>query len=125
MIADLISLSALSNMNTQLGFASAEAMLRFFEGGILRPAGVDSITRADIKRIISKCTICERFGSKSLRPRASIPSGVKCNESVSNYVLYINEYPVLSAVCAGTRNVAAGCMVNKSTTYLWDTLQRI
>jgi hypothetical protein len=70
------SFSALSNVHTQLGHASAEAMLRFLEGGIL-PAGVDAITRADIKRVISTCTICERFGSKLLRPRADIPSDVK------------------------------------------------
>jgi hypothetical protein len=55
-VANVISFSALSNMHTQLGHASAEAMLRFLEGGIL-PAGVDSITRADIKRVISNCTL--------------------------------------------------------------------
>jgi hypothetical protein len=59
-VANVISFRALSNMHTQLGHASAEAMLRVLEGGIL-PAGVDSITRADIKRVISNCTICERF----------------------------------------------------------------
>jgi hypothetical protein len=80
-VANVISFSALSNMHTHLGHASAEAMLRFLEGGIL-PAGVDSITRADIKRDISNCTICERFGSKPLRPRAAIPSDVKFNKSV-------------------------------------------
>jgi hypothetical protein len=51
-VANVISSRALSNMHTQLGHASAEAMLRFLERGFL-PAGVDSITRADIKRVIS------------------------------------------------------------------------
>jgi hypothetical protein len=55
-VANVISFSVLSNMHTQLGHASAEAMLRFLQGGIL-PARVDSITRADIKRIISNCTM--------------------------------------------------------------------
>jgi hypothetical protein len=32
---------------------------------------------------------------------------------------------VLSTVCAGTRYIAAGFTVSKSTTDLWDTLQRI
>jgi hypothetical protein len=123
-VANVISFSALSNMHTQLGHASAEAMLRFLEGDIL-PAGVDSITRADIKRVISNCTICERFGSKPLRPRATIPSDVKFNESVYIDVFYIDGHPVLSAVCDGTRYTAAGFMVSKSTADLWDTLQRI
>jgi hypothetical protein len=80
-VAYVISFRALSNMHTQLGHASAAAMLRFLEGSIL-PAGINSITRADIKRVISNCTICERFGSKPLRPRAGIPSDVKFSESV-------------------------------------------
>jgi hypothetical protein len=101
-------------MNTKLGQASAEAMLRFLEGGIL-PAGVDSITRADIKRVISNCIICERFGSKPLRPRAAIPSGAKFDESVYIDVFYIDGHPVLSAVCAGTRYTAAGFLVSKSS----------
>jgi hypothetical protein len=75
-VANVISFSALSNMHTQLGHASAATMLRFLEGGIL-PAGVDSITRADITRVIRNCTTCERFGSKFLRPRAAIPSDIK------------------------------------------------
>jgi hypothetical protein len=75
-VANVISFSALSNMHTQLGHANAAAMLRFLEGGIL-PAGVDPITRADIKRVISNCIICERFGSKPPRPRAAISSVVK------------------------------------------------
>jgi hypothetical protein len=83
-VANVISFSVLSNMHTQLGHASAEAMLRFLEGCML-PVGVDSITRADIKRIISNCTICERFGSKPLSPRAAIPSDVKFNEYVWLY----------------------------------------
>jgi hypothetical protein len=91
----------LSNMHTQLGHASTEAMLRFLEGGII-PAVVDSIARADIKRVISNCTICERFGSKPLRPRAAIPSDVKFNKSVYINVFYTDEHPVLSAMCAGT-----------------------
>jgi hypothetical protein len=99
-------------------------MLRFLEGGVL-PAGVDYITRADTKRVISNCTICERFGSKPLRPRAAIPSDVKFNESVYIDVSYIDGHPVLSAVCAGIRYTAAGFMVCKSTADLWDTLQRI
>jgi hypothetical protein len=123
-VANVISYSALSNMHAQLGHASAEAMLRLLEGGIL-PAGVDSITRADIKRVISNCTICERFGSKPLRPRAAIQSDVKFNESVYIDVFYIDGHPVLSAVCAGTRYTAAGLTVSKSTADLWDTLQRI
>jgi hypothetical protein len=45
-VANVISFSVLSNMHTQLGHASAEAMLRFLQGGIL-PARVDSITRAE------------------------------------------------------------------------------
>jgi hypothetical protein len=122
--ANVISFSALSNMHTQLGHASAEAMLRFLEGGVL-PARVDSITRADIKRVISSCTICERFGSKPLLPRAAIPSDVKFNESVYIDVFYIDGHPVLSAVCASTRYTAAVLMVNKSTADLWDTLERI
>jgi hypothetical protein len=113
-VANVISFSALSNMHTQLGHAGAEAMLSILEGGIL-PAGVDSITRADIKRVISNRTICERFGSKPLRPRAAIPSDVKFNESVYIDVLYIDGHPVLSAVCAGTRYTAAGFIVSKST----------
>jgi hypothetical protein len=40
-VANVISFSALSNMHTQLGHASAGAMLRFLEGGIL-PAEVIS-----------------------------------------------------------------------------------
>jgi hypothetical protein len=80
-VANVISSSALSNMHTQLGHASAEAMLSFLEGGML-PAGIDSTTRAEIKCVISNCTICERFESKPLRPRAAIPSDVKFNESV-------------------------------------------
>jgi hypothetical protein len=99
-------------------------MLRFIEGVIL-PAGVDSITRADIKRVISNCTICERFGSKPLPPRAAIPSDVKFNESVNIDDFYIDKHSVLSAVCAGTRYTAAGFMVSKSTADLWNTLQRI
>jgi hypothetical protein len=71
-VANVISFSALSNMHTQLGHDSAEAMLGFLEVGIL-PAGVDFITFADIKRVISNCTICERFGFKPLLPRAAIP----------------------------------------------------
>jgi hypothetical protein len=108
----------------QLGHASAEAMLRFLEGGIL-PARVDFITRADIKRVISNCTICERFGSKPLLPRAAIPSDVKFNESVYIDVFYIDGHPVFSAVCAGTRYTEASFMVSKRTADLWDTLQRI
>jgi hypothetical protein len=104
-------------MYTRLGHASAEAMLRFLEGGIL-PAEVDSITIADIKRVIRNCTICERFESKPLRPRAAIPSDVKFNESVYIDVFYIDGHPVLSAVCAGSRYTAAGFMVSKSTTDL-------
>jgi hypothetical protein len=123
-VANVISFSALSNMHTKLGHASAEAMLRFLKGSIL-PAGVVSITRTDIKRVISNCTICERFGSKSLRPRAAISSDVKFNESVYIDVFYIDGHPVLSAVCAGTRYTAAGFMVSKSTANLWDTLQQI
>jgi hypothetical protein len=123
-VADVISLSALSNMHTQLGHASAEAMLRCLEGVIL-PAGVDSITRADIKRVISNCIIYERFGYKPLRPRAAIPSYVKFNESVYIDVFYIDGHPVLSAMCAGTRYLAAGFMDSMSTADLWDTLQRI
>jgi hypothetical protein len=92
-VANVISFSALSNMLTQLGHTSAEAMLRFLEGGIL-PAGVDSITRADIKRVMSNCSICERFGSKPLRPRAVIPSDVKFNKSVYIDVFYIDGHPV-------------------------------
>jgi hypothetical protein len=92
-------------------------MLRFLEEGIL-PAGVDSITRADIKHVICSCTICERFGSKPLRPRAAIPSDVKFNESVYIDASYIDGHPVLSAVCAGTRYIAAGFMVSKSTSDL-------
>jgi hypothetical protein len=119
-VANVISFSALSNTHTQLGHASAEEMLRFLEGGIL-PAGVDSITCADIKRVISNCTTCERFGSKSLRPRAAIPSDVKFKESVYidvliiDYCFYIDGHPVLSAVCAGTSCTAAGFMISKST----------
>jgi hypothetical protein len=101
-VASMISFSALSSMHTQLGHASAEAMLRFLEGRIL-PAGVDSITRADIKRATRNCTICKRFESKPLRPKAAIPSDVKFNESVYIDVFYIDGQPVLSAVCAGTR----------------------
>jgi hypothetical protein len=123
-VANVISFSALSNMHTQLGHASAEATLHFLEGGIL-PAAVNSITRADIKPVISNCTICERFGSKPLRPRAAIPSDVEFNESVYIDVFYIDEHLVLSVVCAGTRYTAAGFMVSKSTADLWDTLQRI
>jgi hypothetical protein len=96
-VANVIPFSALSNMHTQLGHASAESMLCFLEEGIL-PAGVEAITRADIKSVISNCTICERFGSKPLRPRASIPSDVKFNESVYIDVFYIDGHPVLSAV---------------------------
>jgi hypothetical protein len=73
-------------------------MLRFLEGGII-PAEGDAITRADIKRVISNCTICERFGSKPLRPRAAIPSDAKFKESVYIDVFYIDGNPVLSAVC--------------------------
>jgi hypothetical protein len=124
MVANVISFSALSNMHTQLGHASAEAMLRFVEGGF-PPAEVDFITRADIKRVISNCTICKRFGSKPLRPRAAIPLDFKFNESVYIDLFYIDGHPVLSAVCAGTRYGEAGFMVSKSTTDLWDTLQRI
>jgi hypothetical protein len=51
-IANVISFSVLSNMHTHLGHTSAEAMLRFLGGGIL-PAGIDLITRADIKRVTS------------------------------------------------------------------------
>jgi hypothetical protein len=86
-------------------------MLHFLEGGILR-AGVDSIARADIKRVISNFTIGERFGSKSLRPRAAIPSVIKFNESVYIDVFYIDGHPVLSAVCVGTRYTAAGIMAS-------------
>jgi hypothetical protein len=99
-------------------------MLRFLKGGIL-PAEVDVITRADIKRVISNCTFCERFGSKPLRPRAAIPSDVKFNESFYNDVFYFDGHPVLSAVSAGTRYTEAGFVVSKSTEDLWDTLQRI
>jgi hypothetical protein len=123
-VANVIPFNALSNMHTQRGHASAEAMLRFLEGGIL-PAGVNSITRADIKRVISNYTICERFGFKPLRPKAAIPSDVKFNESVYIDVFYIGGQPVLSAVCAGIRYTAAGFMVSKNTEDLWDTLQRI
>jgi hypothetical protein len=122
--ANVISFSALSNMHTQFGHAGAEPMLRFLEGGIL-PAGVDFITRIDIKRVISNCNICERFGSKPLRPRAAIPSDAKFIESVYIGVFYIDGNPVLSAVCAGTRYTAAGVLVIKSTADLWDTHQRI
>jgi hypothetical protein len=113
-VANVISFSALSIIHTQLGHASVEEMLRFIEGGIL-PAGVDSITRADIKRVISNCTICERFGSKPLRPREAIPSDFKFNESVYIEVFYTDGHPVLSAVCAGTRYTAADFMVSTST----------
>jgi hypothetical protein len=65
-------------MHTHLRHASAEAMLLFLEGCIL-PAGVDAVTRADIKREISKCTICERFAFKPLRPREAIQSDVNLN----------------------------------------------
>jgi hypothetical protein len=123
-VADVISFSALSNMHTKLGRASAEAMLRCLEGVIL-PAGVDSITRADIKRVISNCIIYERFEYKPLRPRAAMPSHFKFNESVYIDVFYIDGHPVLSAMCADTRYTAAGFMVSKSTADLWDTLQRI
>jgi hypothetical protein len=112
--ANVISFSTLSNIHTQLGHASAEAMMSFLEGGIL-PAGVDSITRADIKRVISNCTICEHFGSKPLHPRAAIPSDVRFKESVYIDDFYIDGHHVLSAVCAGTRYTAAGFMVSKST----------
>jgi hypothetical protein len=88
-------------MATQLRHARAEAMLRFVEGRIL-PAGVDVITRADIKSVISNCTIGERFGSKLLRPRAAITSDVKFNESVYIDVSYIDGYPMLSDVCSDT-----------------------
>jgi hypothetical protein len=111
-VANVTPFSALSNMHTKVGHASNEAMLRFLEGGIL-PAGVDSITRADSKRVISDCIICECFGSKPIRPRAAIPSDVKFNESVYIDVSYIDGHPVLSAVCAGTRYTAAGFMVSK------------
>jgi hypothetical protein len=57
MIAKVLPFSALSNMHTQIGYASAEATLSFREGDILS-AGVDPITRGNIKRVISKCTIC-------------------------------------------------------------------
>jgi hypothetical protein len=123
-VANVTSFSALANIRTQLGHAGAEAMLRFLGGGIL-PSGVDAIMCADIKRVVSNCTICERFGSKSLRPKAAIPSDVKWNELVHVDVLYIYGYPVLSAVCADTRYTAAGYMVRKSRSDLWDTLQRI
>jgi hypothetical protein len=83
------------------------------------------MTRAEIMRVISNCTICERFGSKPLRPKAAIPSDVKFNESVYIDDFYIDEHPVLSAVCAGTRYTAAGLMISKSIADLWDTLQRI
>jgi hypothetical protein len=92
-VSNVISFSALSNMYTQLGHARAKVMMRFLEGGIL-PAGVDSITRTDIKRVISS--------------RAAIPSDVKFKESVYIDVFYIDGHPVLSAVCAGTRYIAAG-----------------
>jgi hypothetical protein len=59
--------SALSNMHTQLGHARAEAMLRFLEVDIL-PVGVDSITRADIKRVIRNCTIYKRFDPNLYAP---------------------------------------------------------
>jgi hypothetical protein len=86
-------------MHTQLGHASAEAILHFLEGGIL-PAGVDSITRADIKRVISKCIICEHFGSKPLRHRTAIPSDVKFNESVHMMFLLHRWTPcVVICVC--------------------------
>jgi hypothetical protein len=88
-VANVITFSALSNMHTQLGHANAEVMLRFLEGSIL-PAGVDFVTRADIKRVISNCTICERFRSKPLCPREAIPSDVKFNESVYIDVFYID-----------------------------------
>jgi hypothetical protein len=123
-VANVIQFSALSNMHTQVGHASAEAMLRFLEGGIL-PAGVDSITRVEIKRVISNCTICERFRSKSLRPRAAIPSDVKFSESVYIDVNDVDGHPVLSALCAGTIYTAAVFMVRKSTKDIWDTFQRI
>jgi hypothetical protein len=116
-VANMILFSALSNMHTQLGHASAEAKLRSLEVGIL-PDGVDSITRADIKSVISNCSICERFGSKPLRLRAAIPSDVKFKESVYIDVFYIDGHPALSAVCAGTRYTAAGFMVRKSTAHL-------
>jgi hypothetical protein len=123
-VANVISFCALSNVHAQLGHASAKVMLRFLEGGIL-PAGFDSITRADIKRVISNCNIRERFGSKHLRPRAAIPSDVKFNESVYLDVFYMDGHPVLSALCAVTRYTAAGFMISKSTADLWDNLQRI
>jgi hypothetical protein len=66
-VSNVISFGALSNMHTQLELARAEAMLRFLEGCIL-PAGVDSITRADIKRVVSNCTICERFWIQTSAP---------------------------------------------------------
>jgi hypothetical protein len=72
-------------------------MLRFQKGGIF-PAGVDDIRRADIKRVISKSTICERFGSKPLRPRTGLLSDIKFNERVYINDFYINEHPVLIAV---------------------------
>jgi hypothetical protein len=81
-VANVIPFSALSNMHTQIGHASAEAMLRFLEGDIL-PAGVDSITRADIKRVISNCTICERFGSKLYVPeQLSHQTSSSTNQSI-------------------------------------------
>jgi hypothetical protein len=100
-VANMISFNALSNMHTTPGHTSAEAILRVLEGGI-RPDGVNAITRADLKRVISNCTISERLRSKPLRPRAAIPSEFKSNESVHIDFLYIDEHPVLTAVCAGT-----------------------
>jgi hypothetical protein len=71
-VANVILFSALSNMHSQLGHARAEAMLRFLEGGIL-PAGVDSIMRADIKRIISNCYYLRALWIQTSTPQSSYP----------------------------------------------------
>jgi hypothetical protein len=41
-VANVISFSAVSNMQTQLGHASAETILRFLEGGIFLPESIPS-----------------------------------------------------------------------------------
>jgi hypothetical protein len=115
-IANVMSFSALSNMRTYILHTSVEAMLRVLEEGIL-PAGFDSTSRAGIKHLFSTHPFFERFGSKPLRPRASIPSHVNLNEQDYIDVVNIDGHPELSAVCAVNRYTAAGFMVSKCTIF--------
>jgi hypothetical protein len=79
-VANVISSSALSNMHTNSGTLALRQCCVFSKEVFFLP---ESIPRADIKRVISNCTICESFGSKPLRPKAAIPSDVKFkNQSI-------------------------------------------